>query len=396
LGGDFETDSPLVIASQNSRHGGDGGWLRLKSRSKTEASLVVDEDDKVDSERKHTKERAGIFAASAAFHTSTSTPATTTTTTMTMIVPSNTSGNIEVGTFAMTTGKQWESVTFSGSFSEAPVVVVMPTTDGGNPCTIYIKDVTATGFEAAPAEPYNKDGAHPAWNPETISYIAVASGTWELSGKKFVAGKKNTALQKYSNGKTTTMTGAGSWDSVTLGGGFSTIPALLTQIQTTNNNADFMVTTYASPFLTVACHSVSPTGASLALERAEVADYGTVTEDETIGWIAIETGTGAFLAPSGSTVKFSSLHTDRVFRGWSNSANSVSLGGDFETDSPLVIASQNSRHGGDGGWLRLKSRSKTEVSLVVDEDNKVDSERKHTKERAGIFAASEAFHTSTS
>ena len=266
----------------------------------------------------------------------------------------------------MTTGRQWENVTFSGSFSEAPVVVVMPTTDGDNPCTIYIKDVTATGFEAAPAEPYNKDGPHPAWSPETISYIAVASGTWELSGKKFVAGKMNTQIQKYNDAKTTTMTGDGSWDSVTLGDGFSTIPALLTQIQTTNNNADFTATTYAKPFLTVACQSVSTHNASLALERSEVADYGTVTEDETIGWIAIETGTGAFLAPSGSTVKFSSLYTDRVFRGWGNSAKSVSLGGDFETDSPLVIASQNSRHGGDGGWLRLKSRSKTEARDVFD------------------------------
>lgn len=301
---------------------------------------------------------------------------------------------IEVGTFAMTTGRQWESVTFSGSFSEAPVVVVMPTTDGSNPCTIYIKDVTATGFKAAPAEPYQKDGPHPAWSPETISYIAVASGTWELSGKKFVAGKKDTKLQKYSDKKTTAMTGDGDWDSVALGDGFSTIPALLTQIQTTNNNAGFTATTYAEPFLTVACQSVSTHAASLALERLEVANYGTVTQDETIGWIAIETGTGAFLLPSGSTLQFSSLYTDRVFRGWDNSAESVNLGlaGGFSTDSPLVIASQNSRHGNNGGWLRLKSRSKTEASLVVDEDDKVDSERKHIQERAGIFAASAAFY----
>lgn len=293
----------------------------------------------------------------------------------------------------MTTGKKWESVTFSGSFSEAPVVVVMPTTTGGDPCTIYIKDVTATGFKAAPAEPYDKDGAHAAWNPETISYIAVASGTWELGGKKVVAGKKITDAQKYNNAKTSSMSGDGAWDSVTLGDGFSTVPALLTQIQTTNNNANYQPTTYAKPFLTVACQSVSTTGASLALERLEVADHGSVTEKETIGWIAIETGTGAFLAPSGSTVKISSIYTDRVFQGWGTS-KSVSLGlaGGFPTDSPLVIASQNSRHGNNGGWLRLKSRSKTSVSLVVDEDNKVDSERNHVTERAGIFAASAAFH----
>ena len=138
---------------------------------------------------------------------------------------------------------------------------------------------------------------------------------------------------------------------------------------------------------------MSEDAASLALERLEVADRGTVTEDETIGWIAIETGTGTFLAPSGSTVQFSSLYTDRVFQGWDNSAKSVSLGlaGGFPTDSPLVIASQNSRNGNNGGWLRLKSRSQTSASLVVDEDDKVDSERAHVQERAGIFAASAAF-----
>jgi len=293
----------------------------------------------------------------------------------------------------MTTGTQWESVTFSGSFSGAPVVVVMPTTDGGDPSTIYIKDVTATGFKAAPAEPYNKDGPHPAWSPETISYIAVAEGTWELGGKKFVAGKLDTKVQKYNDAKTTTMTGDGDWEPVALGGGFSTIPALLTQIQTTNNNANFAATTYAEPFLTVACQSVSEDAASLALERLEVANWGTVTENETIGWIAIETGTGDFQVPSGSTVQFSSLYTDKVFQGWDNSAVSVSLGltDGFPTDSPLVIASQNSRHGNNGGWLRLKSRSATSASLVVDEDNNVDSERAHVQERAGIFAASAAF-----
>jgi len=52
---------------------------------------------------------------------------------------------------------------------------------------------------------------------------------------------------------------------------------------------------------------VSISSASLALERLEVADEGTVTENETIGWIAIETGTGDFQVPSGSTVQFSSL-----------------------------------------------------------------------------------------
>ena len=164
---------------------------------------------------------------------------------------------IEVGTFSMTTGREWENVNFSGSFSAAPVVVVMPTTDGDNPCTIYIKDVTATGFMAAPAEPYHKDGPHPAWSPETISYIAVAQGTWELGGKKVVAGKLDTKVQKYNDAKTTTMTGDGDWEPVALGGGFSTIPALLTQIQTTNNNANFNVTNYSQPFLTVACHSFS-------------------------------------------------------------------------------------------------------------------------------------------
>ena len=248
----------------------------------------------------------------------------------------------------------------------------MPTTDGADPVTIYIKDVTATGFKAAPAEPYNKDGPHPAWNPETISYIAVAPGSWELGGKRVQAGTKDTQIKKYNDAKTTSMSGNGAWDAISFSG-FSNAPALLTQIQTVNNEADYEPDDYAKPFLTVACQDVSSGGAFVALEQAEVAnyDYGQVTTDETIGWIAMETGTGTFTSASGGTVTYAALYTARVFQGWST-ANSVDFGVNMGTGSPLVIASQNSRHGNNGGWLRLKSRSSTSVTLVVDEDNKVD------------------------
>jgi len=300
---------------------------------------------------------------------------------------------IEVGTFAMTTGRKWEFVTFDGAFSEPPVVSVMPTTDGGDPCTIYIKDVTATGFKAAPAEPYKKDGPHPAWNPETITYIAVASGTWKLGGIRVQAGKKETQIQKYNDAKTrnSDMPGDGGWDNIGFSG-FSDTPALITQIQTVNNEVNFEPDDYAKPFMTVACGVVGTNGASVALERAEVAnyEYGRVTTAETIGWIAFEAGTGTFTSASGEEVKYASLYTARVVEGWGTS-RSVNFGMNMETHSPLVIASQNSRHGNDGGWLRLKSRSSTSVTLVVDEDNKVDSERAHVAERAGIFAVSEGF-----
>ena len=50
-----------------------------------------------------------------------------------------------------------------------------------------------------------------------------------------------------------------------------------------------------------------------------------------------------------------------------------------------MVANQNTRNGGDGGWLRRCGLSTSGVSLTVDEDTDRDTERQHTTERAGVF-----------
>jgi len=133
---------------------------------------------------------------------------------------------------------------------------------------------------------------------------------------------------------------------------------------------------------------------SIALERSEVGDKGTVSAAESIGWIAIETGAGTFTSAIGTSVKYASVVSSKVFKGWGTS-NTANFGIDMGTSSPLVVANKVTREGNNGGWFRLKARTSSTVTLVVDEDvnsSPGDTERDHIAEQAGFFAASTTFY----
>ena len=66
----------------------------------------------------------------------------------------------------------------------------------------------------------------------------------------------------------------------------------------------------------------------------------------------------------------------------------------FGPATPLVLAKQNTRNGGDGGFLRRCDVSTTAATFIYDEDQIRDSERSHTgSEAISIFAFGEAFTT---
>ena len=146
----------------------------------------------------------------------------------------------------------------------------------------------------------------------------------------------------------------------------------------------------------------------VSLEMAETSEHGgsAVTQDEEVGWLAIQQGVHTFQAASGwvrevggtsahvikapqtgQAVQCASVYSTRSVKGWDNGPVTVSFGADMG-GNPFVVASQSKRFGGDGGWVRVTSTSSTSAQVVIDEDVNCDTERKHTTEEVSVLAFS--------
>ena len=166
-------------------------------------------------------------------------------------------------------------------------------------------------------------------------------------------------------------------------------PALLTQIQGLANHPDHQNNQPSTPWLTVATKQITTQSARIALERAEVSQ-GAISVAERVGWMTIESGRrGAFEDDFGQTVVYETKLTNLLFNGF-GSCSEQSFRTPF-TNPPLVIASQSTRAGGDGGWLRSCNINSSGAGFYIEEDLYRDSERGHTKESASLIAFSKAF-----
>ena len=104
----------------------------------------------------------------------------------------------------------WQSINFRQSYNTVPVVVTIPTTQGGDPSTIRIRNVSTSSFEVNPVEPYKRDGPHVAMNS---AYIAMEPGIHLLpDGTVIEAGFIQTSrTQKAAN-----VGGVSSWERLLL------------------------------------------------------------------------------------------------------------------------------------------------------------------------------------
>ncbi len=299
-------------------------------------------------------------------------------------------GNFEVGTVTLNntfTTPSFTSVTFSNTYSTVPVVVILPTSDGNNPCSIRIRNVTTTGFEACQVEPDFEDGQHVAM---TVHYLAIETGTTILpDGNTIYATTHSTQTVQCG----LNVGCSAGWDTVTFPGVAAT-PAVVAQIQTMNNESGTPPSTPSRPFLEVAISNVTTTSCDIALERAEVAS-GSITINETIGIVVMEGGlSGSFLDPAtGNTVVYEAISAQDAVQGWDNGCFTITFSQAYST-TPLVVASMNTRNGNNGGWLRRCDLTTSYVGLTVDEDRYNDSERNHILEDAGILVFSVDFNAS--
>lgn len=275
------------------------------------------------------------------------------------------------------------AVSFGRAFSETPVVFVVTPDTGDGPAVVRVADVTTEGFELGLYESPGEDGQHAA--APSVTYLAVEPGVYEIApGVIIEAGyvETTTTVQRQNP-----FPDGGGYDRVNLKGDYASAPAVVTAIQTFNNQPTAAGDAIASPFLVGTADNLQADRFDLALERAEVNDGATVTQPERVGYLAFTPSVDTLTDEAGNAVDFAALISGNSV---THNETTVNLGTSFAND-PRVLVQQVTRDGGDGGWARLADVSPGSVEVFIEEDRFNDADQNHTTEQVAVLAFESAF-----
>lgn len=247
-----------------------------------------------------------------------------------------------------TTTGQAISVTFDEPLTD-PVIALSGTNFGGNKFSLRVIDIQtnadgdATGFTFTMDEWENHDGPHPA--TETIHWLAIEEGVHELEdGRIIEAGYADAD----SDG-----------EAVSLSGGFTTTPMVLTTVASDNDasNVD------SDPY------NITSSGFDLNVEEAESQDG--VHGLESVGWIAIQAG-GDGSSGTAQTV-------GGIDSAWTNN---IGYGATY-TDA-VVLAETQTQNDTDTGNLEFRNIEANNVDIRFEEDTSVDGDNGHAEETIAL------------
>ncbi len=262
------------------------------------------------------------------------------------------SGDIEWGSVSGV-DHNWVTVPLAKTYSN-PVVVVKPASyNGSNPGIVRISGVKGTSFNIRFNEWAYEDGLH---FQERVFYLVADSGLQTVGGIKLLAGK--TATSKLLKE---------GWADVGFSSSFDDIPAIFASVQT-----------FAGPDpVTVRIKNRSKNGFSITMEEEEAKRDGHVTE--TLGWIAVEKGSG--LTSDYRKIKVFDSSLD-------HNPKQVSFGETmYDRRFPVAVAEIDSTVGADPCSLRYKSITQSAVELFLEEETSKDREVTHFPETISVFAA---------
>lgn len=360
--------TPVIVASQNTRDGGDGGWIRRCSVSAGSTQLKIQEDIATDSDITHTTERAGVFAFSGHFDQNFGSGF------------EMQGGDGQIATQGSGT-LSFRSVSFSPVFDSPPRVFALPTNQEADPVSLRVRNITASGFEIAQVQPHGETGAA---NSMTVDYLAAIDGEYLLDDNTpvEVGAISTTAFQSGFGG--------GSFDTITYNlSTFTGPPVLLTQVQTLNNEPLLDPSVVSSPWLETTTTIGTAASTPVALERAEDTT-GSIATAETIAFFAVEAGrTGSFNV-GGSTISFETQRVNNIL-GTDNGCYLRNYLGGTYNPIPRVLANQRTRNGANGGWVRRCGIATGSASFQIDEDRSNDAERGHIAEDVDIVVFSGSF-----
>ncbi|MDW3223613.1 MAG: CAP domain-containing protein [Paracoccaceae bacterium] len=255
-------------------------------------------------------------------------------------VPVTPSATLQIGaeTVAQASPDIWHKVTFDQEIKDAVVVMGPASSEGSDPVTIRVQNVTDTGFEFRMEEWEYLDGRH---TTETISWMAASEGTHALADGRTITAGSDAASDTVKR--------------VDLGDGFEDDPLVFAQV-TSNRGGDTV---------TSRVDMVDADGFRFRLQEEE-SRGGHVVED--FDWIAIEDG----------------------------NSGGVSLGEiNGVTHKPTLVAHNAGQalfaqmqtfNGSDTANLRYDALGNSS-RIWVDEETSSDAEVAHVRETIGVMTA---------
>ncbi|MFC3614770.1 Ig-like domain-containing protein, partial [Lutimaribacter marinistellae] len=323
-----------VIAGVSSYAGSDPAWARGNGSTATSFDVSVEEDGSDDPETEHVPEQIDYFAFDGTGTLS----------------AARLQHLLETGTLSLSTTQQ--TVNLQRSY-ENPVVVAFVATENGNqPVNVRVIDVSGSSLTMQLQEPNYLDGSH--FN-ETVNYMVVEAGSWVLPDGTILEAGTLDSSRLSSQG----------FNAVSFDAEFETAPVILSQVQTFNGG----------DFVTTRQRNADADGFQLTMQEEEANNDGAHFV-ETLGWVAIEPGSGTaggidWLAGRSSGVTDATA-TVSLASAMSGVAN--------------VIAGVSSYVGNDPAWARGSGSSPNSFNVSVEEDTSQDSETEHLPETVDYFA----------
>ncbi|MEM9596077.1 MAG: Ig-like domain-containing protein, partial [Acidobacteriota bacterium] len=241
------------------------------------------------------------------------------------------------------------TIFLSRSYTDPVVIAQTVSQNGGDTSVVRITDVQQDRFTFFVDEAPDRNGTHIA---ETVGYLVVEAGAWNLTdGTRIRAGKVQTA-------STVGTQVTNSWATVGYGGAFSAAPVVFSQVQT-NNDPSWVKTRH---------RLIGTSSFQVALEEEEAS--ATAHGNETVGWLAFESGGG-----NASGRAFQASRTpNAVTDAWYTQSFRAQYA------SPIFFTAMASYNGANNAGLRFIGLTSSSVQVRVEEDTTLDAEVAHIAE----------------
>ena len=268
-------------------------------------------------------------------------------------------------------GNTWQTISLPASYKDMVVVASILIPSGATPAAVpRIRNATGNSFDLRIQA---TDGSSTA--TYEVYYVVAEEGVYTLAGDgiKMEVVKANASLTS----------GSGSWslEARTLQQSYSS-PVVLGQIMTENdaNWSVFWATAHNS-------RTNPPASGSLAAGKHRGEDPISTRQNETIGYIVLEAGSGSL----GALKYLAGLGAD-IVSGVGNTTTGYAYSLSGFTKPSAAIVSAAAMDGGNGGWPVLfgtNPLTSSQLTLAFDEDQSKDTERSHTTEQVAYLILEE-------
>lgn len=275
------------------------------------------------------------------------------------------------------------SISFSNIFLVNPLVFMIPNQDGSDAAYIRYKNITTSGFDAVIVEPSNYDGSHIG---QTVGYYAFLPGKYNIGSITIEVGYVETTKCQGDYAPVGSDIG---WERVTLTQNYPNL-AVITSLQTMNNEQNAVPTTISSPWMTPTVKIVDDRSFDLTLDRSDTST-DIISVPERVAYIAFSSNQqSTFTTSNNVTVKVETIKGAAT--GWDDGGSDVYFNNTYST-TPIILSSINSRKDSQGGWIRFDNTltDATKVNLKIDHDTTQQAAKNHTAEDAAVLVFEKAF-----